>query len=48
MSTKTVPAIQCTCERCGAVRVVTVLPKTCHVCRSPYWNTPRKRLPPKL
>ena len=36
------------CERCGHVWVPRAyksrhLPKVCGFCKSPYWNTPRKK-----
>ena len=39
----------CRCDRCGAEwipREVDTEPKFCPACKSPYWNTPRKRSPP--
>ena len=36
---------KCTCERCGHDWVTRgiEMPKVCPRCKSPYWNTPKKK-----
>jgi hypothetical protein len=38
-----VVALKCICERCGHVMVRMAKPRCCGKCKSPYWNTARKR-----
>lgn len=38
-----VKALRMKCERCGYKALRDAPPKRCPKCKSPYWNTPRKR-----
>lgn len=50
MARKEIIVIQYTCERCGhewIPREMDVEPKVCPKCKSPYWDTPKKKKPSK-
>lgn len=45
MAIKEIKVLRCTCERCKHEWITRgkEMPKVCPKCKSPYWNTPKKR-----